>query len=109
MLSQLSYTPVVVFRFTSTGIRTHDRVSRWRIRQDSRALAGCPSRTHSLDASAVLIPTELHPRLQSFALVNRDLTLDRLLLYGDHFHVNEPCGSLKIEQQPLKLLSQGLV
>ena len=84
VLSQLSYTPVVVFRFTSTGIRTHDRVSRWRIRQDSRALAGCPSRTHSLDASAVLIPTELHPRLQSFALVNRDLTLDRLLLSGDH-------------------------
>ena len=63
VLSQLSYTPVVVLRFTPPGIRTHDRALLRRIRQDSQALAGCPSHSHSLYASAVLIPTELHPRL----------------------------------------------
>ena len=78
VLSQLSYTPVVVFRFTSTGIRTHDRVSRWRIRQDSRALAGCLPFPASRYASAGINPL----------LMNL-------------------CGSLKIEQQLVKAPISG--
>ena len=63
--------------------RTPDRASLWRIRQDSRALAGRTCNLHSLHASAVLIPTELHPRVAS----------------GPSSLFHEPCGSLKIEQQ----------
>ena len=64
VLSQLSYTPMCGSRFRFIGIRNPDLAFRRRIRQDSQALAGFRSDPLSLYASAVLIPTELHPHVR---------------------------------------------
>ena len=60
VLSQLSYTPMLVFCGSLPFVR---KLQSARIRQDSRALASWLHSAALPYASAVLIPTELHPHV----------------------------------------------